>query len=44
LFELGFERDFIGQYQSSSLFVVSVKTKRTATGDELNDASSGPQG
>lgn len=44
LFELGFERDFTGQYQSSSLFVVSVKTKHTATAGEQEKASTGVQG
>jgi hypothetical protein len=35
LFEIGFECNFTGQYKSKSLFVVSVKTKRTDNPDEL---------
>jgi hypothetical protein len=43
LFELGFECDFTGQYKSKSLFVLSVKCKRTGS-EEIDEISSDPQG
>jgi hypothetical protein len=40
LFDLGFERNLAGQYQSSSLFVISVKAKRASTVNERDDTLS----